>query len=111
MRMGVLIITVALMGGCAAQKPVSRNEPVTASRYLPATSGSLVFDSPITQGDPRPDLSRQGRGTDAFVGYETQTTTYFYLRTDDRVASDWSHGGNNRYERRAVSTMVGVSYR
>ena len=53
------------------------------------------------------ELSRDGRAADAFVGYETQTATYSYLRTDDRQTDD----GSNRYERRAVSTKVGVSYR
>jgi hypothetical protein len=48
---------------------------------------------------------------DAFVGYESVTATYFYLRTDDRQMDNSNLHNNDRYERRAVSEKVGVTYR
>jgi hypothetical protein len=111
MRWGVSIIIGILLSGCAAQKhpsaDASKPQPLAPPRYLPAASGSLVFDPPVTLGEPPLQLSREGRAPDAFVGYESTTATYFYLRVDDRQTSD----AGNRYERRAISTKVGVTYR
>lgn len=78
-------------------------------RYERAKAGSLVFDPPVTQGQLPLRLAREDRNPDAFVGYDSVYTTYFYLRTDDR-----QHGGdfrNDRFDRRAISTKVGATYR
>jgi hypothetical protein len=66
-----------------------------------------MFDPPISAGQPPIDLARDDRAPAAFAGYDSTTATYFYIRTDDRQTSD--HG--DRYERRAISEKVGVSYR
>ena len=108
MRWGIGIIIAILLGGCAAQKHPAQTPPQAPARtYQPAASGSLVFDPPVTLGEPPVELSRDGRAPDAFVGYESQTATYTYLRLDDRQTNDSS----SRYERRAISTKVGVTYR
>jgi hypothetical protein len=116
MRWGTSIIVLAMIsGGCAAQsKPPqgSATAPVLAApaRYQPSASGCLVFDPPVTIGQPPLNLSRDGRSIEAFVGYESLTTTTFVQHNDD----DQFNVLNTRlgtFERRAVSTKVGVSYR
>jgi hypothetical protein len=103
------IIAMALLGsGCAAaHKPVSA---ITESkpRYAMATSGSLVFDPPVAIGQPPLQLGRDSRQASAFAGYDSSTTTFFYVRTEDRQGSDGRH---DRYERDSVSEKVGVNYR
>jgi hypothetical protein len=81
-----------------------------ADPFDDATSASaLVFDPPMLAGDWAPDLARDTRQPSAFLGYDEVTTTYFYLRTDDRqVVTDWQ---GDRYERRAISEKYGVRYR
>jgi hypothetical protein len=110
MRSGAWIIlaVLTLTCGCASQqqrKPAE--QPVAYLEYEPATAGSLVFDPPVTAGQAPLELSRDDRTPGAFVGYESLTATYFYLRIDDRMTNDFS----DRYERRAVSEKVGVTYR
>jgi hypothetical protein len=114
MRTGAaVIVTIGLLsGGCASQhKPTEQadatTQPAGLVEYEPSSAGSLVFDPPVTVGQPPLELSRDDRTPAAFVGYESQTATYFYLRIDDRSTSDFS----DRYERRAVSEKVGVTYR
>lgn len=108
MRWGAYTIAAMLLVGCAQQR-VKPAEPQATLQpmYEPSAAGALVFDAPVTQGQPPLQLSREGRATDAFAGYESTTATYFYVRSDDRFTSDHS----NRFERRAISTRVGVSYR
>lgn len=105
------IFAVLLLGawGCASQpKPQAEPKAVAAAPvYGEASAGALVFDPPVIAGQPRPELARQDRIPGAFVGYESITATYFWVRVDDRMDSDF----NDRYERRAISTRVGVSYR
>lgn len=125
MRWGTCVITVVLLAivvmlasGCATdskKKPGSAKAELAPTtlpvqhRYERARAGSLVFDPPVTQGQLPLRLAREDRNPDAFVGYDSVYTTYFYLRTDDR-----QHGGdirNDRFDRRAVSTKVGATYR
>jgi hypothetical protein len=113
MKWGFGIIIGFMLVGCAAQRQPSNNryEAIPTSAYLPATSTPLVFDPPVTLGQAPLELSRDGRAVDAFVGYESVTATYFYLRTDDRQMDNSNLHNNDRYERRAVSEKVGVTYR
>lgn len=124
MRWGTCVITVVLLvivamlaSGCATaskkgQAVKAELGPTTLPvqhRYERAKAGSLVFDPPVTQGQLPLRLAREDRNPDAFVGYDSIYTTYFYLRTDDR-----QHGGdfrNDRFDRRAISTKVGATYR
>src|SRR5689334_9537450 len=106
MRWGALIITAILTGGCAAQPTTSKqtastDHPTTAPAaryYQPSTAGALVFNPPATLGQPPMDLSRDQRTPDAFVSYDSLTTTYFYIRNDDNAGSGWQ---NRWSERRA----------
>lgn len=102
------MIAALFLVGCAhhGAKPATTQATLKAA-YEPSAAGALVFDAPVTQGQPPLQLSREGRATDAFMGYESTTATYFYVRSDDRFTDDHS----NRFERRAISTRVGVSYR
>ncbi len=106
--MGICIILIGLLAGCAAQKPKAPCcDEKAALHYEPASAGSLVFDPPVIS-DQRPlELSRVGRDPGAFAGYESITATYFWVWIDDRQTSDCS----DRYERRAMSAKVGMSYR
>jgi hypothetical protein len=73
-----------------------------------------VFEPPASRGLPADALARDDRQPQAFVGYAEDVAEYFYLRWDDRQ-SNWGNGrhggGDDRYERRAVSEKVGVLYR
>ena len=107
-RRGIIIIVLAaLTGGCAVQ-PVAQLKPAGEARHV--ASASLAFDAPVTIGQPPLNLSREGRSPEAFVGYESITTTSFAVHTDDRQLDD-SNGHQDRFERRSISTKVGVSYR
>ena len=75
--------------------------------YEPSHASALVFDPPIIQNDAPVDLARAGRERSAFVGFDQLSTSYIYVRTDDR----WSADGNDRYERRAIIEKVGASTR
>lgn len=107
MRWGALIIFAALTVGCAAQKPVAENRyPIYRE---PAASGSLAFDPPIARYTPPIDLSRDVRERAAFVGYDELSTTFYNIYTDDK---QYLCGpDNSRYQRRAISERVGISYR
>ena len=89
--------------------------------YEAVPAAALVFTPPVVRQEPPLDLSRAGRATEAFVGYEQGIVEYHYVRTDDRQRSGdgwnrtwgWgSFGGHgDRYERRAVTERIGVRYR
>jgi hypothetical protein len=122
MRWGAFVISaifagllVFAIGGCASQpthsKQAKSDGPTTipaARVYRSSPAGALVFNPPATLGQPPIDLSRDQRSPDAFVAYDSLTTTYFYIRNDDNAGAGWDHGWS---QRRAISTKVGVSYR
>ncbi len=96
---------LCLAGGCASRQPTDN-----ARTYAPAPATALVFDPPIAFGEPRIDLPREARERSAFWGYEETTTTFFYLRIDDRQ-DEWGGRARDRYERRAITERSGSSYR
>ena len=123
MRIGVrhvllILLGFSVAGGCAqSHRPVASEEPddAFATARPAAAAAALVFDPPVLADVPAPDLTRDGRGPEAFIGYAEGVTEYFYLRWDDRQ-SNWGNGsghggGDNRYERRAISEKVGALYR
>ena len=79
------------------------------------TAAALVFHPDIAPPARPLNLSRAGRGTEAFVGYDEGLTEHFYVRTDDRQRDGSGGFGpffrGDRYERRAVSVKTGVRYR
>lgn len=104
MRTLWVILSGILITGCAAHKPAAMPQAnITAPAPLVA-SAALVFDPPIIQQEPRLDLSRSTRGPAAFAGFEDTTTTYFYVRTDDRQTTDFT----DRFEREGYSSKVGA---
>ena len=116
-RFILLVVAAALVtGGCARQPGNVRRARGNADD--PALAGArpaaaaLVFEPPVARDVPPPQLARDGRQPEAFVGYPVGVAEYFYLRWDDRQ-SNWGRGrhGGDRYERRAISEKVGVLYR
>jgi hypothetical protein len=91
----------ALLWGCAA---APQPAPPVVSTAVSKASSALAFDPPITQTEPDLDLARNTHGQAAFAGFEDTTTTYFYVRTDDRQTQD----STQRFEREGYSAKVGA---
>ena len=83
-----------LIGGCASQ-PQPSTQPSVADQGPPpsaiaqdssdeAVAAALVFDPALIIGEPPVMLAREDRQPGAFVGYQEQTVTSFYIRIDDR---------------------------
>ena len=112
MRSTILILTVLLLaGGCAARQPPAQTGEVEPEpRFDSAVAAALVFDPPVRAGEPLLDLSRSNREPSAFVSYEDLQVTSYYLHIDDR--QNFSGNGDfGRFERRAITQTIGVSYR
>ena len=116
-HIGLLIFSSIglLMAGCASQADHRAPSPDSASVAVApigdddTAATSLVFDPPLTIGEPPVILAREDRQAGAFVGYQEQTVTSFWIEIDDRQA-----GGNprcDRYERRAIIVQTGATYR
>jgi hypothetical protein len=105
--MGVILLLL-VAGGCVANKkhPSADNRD-SLSRYESVTASALVFNPPIAANLPALDLSRENRTPAAFVGYDSIYTSYYYVRTDDRLSGDW-YGWPAR---RAITEKFGVTYR
>ena len=107
------IFACAGVGGCASKQSCCRDrsarthaiEPVEYDRAVAASA--LLFDPPMYADELAPELAREGREPSAFVAYEDQTTTFSYIRIDDRQTGD----DRERYERRAVIERFGSSTR
>jgi hypothetical protein len=105
------------LAGCASQSPSAQPvQPIQQSHgYDNAPAAVLAFDPPALAGSPQLDLSRDDRGTAAFLGYEDATTTYYSLTTNDWY-SDFTGGGGrlgrgfnpDYYQRQAVSQSSGI---
>jgi hypothetical protein len=112
------ISIVAILGaGCATQP--SNVEPVQQARVYESdsTASALAFDPPVLAGEPRIDLSRDGREPGAFDGFEEGTTTYYFLQSYD-LYSGFGGGSRGRgggigdyYQRQALSQSYGISTR
>ena len=114
MRCLALVLAGMLLTGCAGRaKAPARVEAREVERenywYEARTASALAFDPPVVASAVTRDLSREGRGPSAYVGYDEVVTTRFYLRQDDRQVIYGDDAG--RFERRAVSERFGVSYR
>jgi len=102
-----------VVSGCSSQKPTASTScPQTEAVVLldpsdyAITASALVFDAPRYAQDVAPDLSRESREPSAFVAYEGQTTSFSYIRLDDRqIARDGS------WLRRAVTDRFTSSTR
>jgi len=105
--MGIIFLLLAV-GGCVAnRKHPSTTTRDNLTRYEPSSAAALVFDPPIAANLPPLDLSRESRTPAAFVSYDSVFTSFYYLRTDDRLPTQ-HHGWP---ERRAITEKFGVTYR
>ncbi len=110
--LAVVISVVSI--GCASNisTRAEENSPsafiaqVSESEASPAAM-ALAFSPPVTYGQDLPQLSREPREASAFVGYDEQTITSFYVRTDDHQYGN----GHDRYDRWAIIERSGASYR
>lgn len=114
MRSLALCLALLLIGGCCcAQKKPAATQPVVVV-YQDRPAAALALVPPIAMDlQPSAMLDRSLRSPRAFVGYEHGTTEFYWMRTDDRVRFNTfggrSTGGwGDRFERRAVSTRLGV---
>src|SRR5204863_4846649 len=97
---------IAMVVGCAAKpQAATREKRPLDVQYEDASVAALVFDPPVSMNEPTVELDREPRQASAFVGYEELSTTFFYVRNDDR----WRTDGLDRFERRAISERTGVS--
>lgn len=107
--MMLILLMGVLAGGCVA----GRGEVVErAVDHEAVPAAALVFDTPAGQNVPPELLARAGRGETAYWGLQGPTTTYHYIRTDDRWGFDDFRGNfGDSYRRRAVMMQLGVSVR
>ncbi len=101
---------LALAGCQCHQKPApATTQPLARleESYEPALASALVFTPPISINDPPVELSRADREPGAFVGFEDQTRSFLYVRTEDRYSSD----GQGRFERRSIVEQLGSTTR
>ena len=98
-----LNLLIALMPlsviGCASKPDTTQtaaSQPVLpiAEASSEAICSALMFDPPVTMNDFPPDLSREQREPSAFVGWQSQTTTFSYIRIDDwQPIGFWGQSG------------------
>jgi hypothetical protein len=110
MRRGLAIFLGVLMAGCASKPAPPSAAVAPIDTYDDAVAAALVYDPPVLLNSPRLEVSREGRGQAAFAGFDEVIATYYYLRIDDRQQS-YGNWRNDRFERQAITTRVGVSYR
>jgi hypothetical protein len=119
LRAALSIIAASALVGCAAARQPEAVAPIVEEvEPQPATAMALVFDPPVVLDEPPVDLAREPRERAAFVAFEDQAVTFYYIHIDDRQVSDgggrnWRHGGGGlgRYERRALIDKFGATYR
>jgi hypothetical protein len=117
----LLLAACLLASGCACQCADQQDQqqkqaaieqlappPIAQAGTEDSVASTLVFDPPLLIGEPPVALAREDRQAGAFVGYQEQTITSFYIRIDDRQTGDHDR---DRYERRAIIEQVGATYR
>ena len=116
MRWGAFISLVGLglaQLGCARDCGCSTGAPPPVAQqaavYDGAVAASLVYSPPV-RADQHADLSREDRGQAAYAGFEDVITTHYFLYQDDRQLQ-WGGLNRDRFERQAITTRTGVSYR
>jgi hypothetical protein len=112
MRVGAIAIVLALVcvSGCQKKRPPLTG-PWHEARLAYEDNGrevALAMDPPVTQDNPPLMLVRDLRERSAFVGFDQGSTTFFWIRMDDRQTEDVR---NDRLERRSVTVRTGTSYR
>lgn len=99
---------LVLLTACTApRQPKAETEALGPDGYVPAPAAALAFAPRISPPEIMPDLSRDIRQPSVFAGYDSQSTSFIYTRTDDRQTSRW----DDRYERRSIITHIQMSTR
>jgi hypothetical protein len=93
--------------GCAAQPPVQQSSAPPANGSWGRSSSALAFDPPIARAEITPDLSRDGRGGAALVGFEEPATSSYDVLTYDSQGTD----GSSYYDKQAISERIGTTHR
>jgi hypothetical protein len=119
MRWFSIILFGLAMAGCAGHSQVANvhheaiisagQETADGGNYTAAPSQAMAFDSPVLANLPQLDLSREGRDTAAYAGYQSPVTTYYYLEVDDNILHFDRDGGS--YGREGVTETFGVTVR
>lgn len=107
-RWSLLILISGVLGGCASSSKLEAAAPVPV--YEERVASALMFESPVVANGPGVQIDRAGRGPAAYAGFQDVIATYSYVRQDD---SQDGYGNQrwDRFERRAISTRVSVTYR
>lgn len=107
-RWSLLILIGGMLGGCAASSKQEAVAPVPV--YEERVASALMFESPVVANGPGVQIDRAGRAPAAYAGFQDVIATYSYVRQDD---SQDGYGNQrwDRFERRAISTRVSVTYR
>jgi hypothetical protein len=117
MRWGAFIFLGSILSlGCASTQSARPEAPSPVAQRVDddgAVVASLLLEPPLVASEPKIEISRQGRAPQAYAGFEEIISTYYYLRVDDRQLNYSNSGGrsHDRFEREAITTRVGVSYR
>jgi hypothetical protein len=106
MRRTFLPLAMLLMSGCAG-RPSAAPEAFAPPAYLDAPAVALAFKPSVALDEPPVHLPREARNPAAFVSFDQLSTTFFYIRTDDRHTTDRT----DRFIRWSVQEKVGISYR
>lgn len=102
------LLAVGFIGGCAAQKPATPQQQAQQPRvFSDSPAASLAFTPPLARYSPAVDLPRDERQPGIFVGFDTFTESYSYVRQDDRFTDDTS----TRFIRQSVTQRIGHSSR
>lgn len=108
MRQGLVLCMALALAGCASTRSGEANHSATSRpEYHEPMANALVFTPPIALAEPPVYLWRDLRTPGAFVGFDELSTTFYYIRQNDRQTNDFTDG----VQRWSVSEKVGVSYR
>jgi hypothetical protein len=107
-RTFIILIGGILMTGCATSKPVAQETTLQTPQYAEATTTAFAFDPAISGGTaPLAIVSRDNRGTSAFLGFEPPTAEFFDVQTDDNQEY---YNYPSYYQRDVISDKIGVVY-
>jgi hypothetical protein len=112
MRWGSLLLSGIFTVGCASKQtqPLAVAPPPAAPIYDDAVAAALVYEPPMVANAPAIEITREGRAQAAYAGFDDVITTFYFLQVDDRQQS-YNGYRRDRFERQAITTRVGVSYR
>jgi len=112
MRWGSLLMLSFAFAGCASKQAQPQAAmPARERIYEDAVAAALVYDPPAILDQPRVEISRENRRQSAYAGIEEVTVTSYFLYQDDRQLNYGDNRHHDRFERQAITTKSGVTYR